>query len=158
MKRALKWVGYVVGFVVALLVVAVGVVYAVSSSKFGKSYPTAVESIAIPTDSMSLARGKHLVEAVGKCQGCHGDNYAGTKVLDDPVFGQLTSANLTSGQGGIVAPAATIFWFDSAQYFGRAAASETSSIVMGLTRGATPSARAVSSATSYHVPYPEFTQ
>ena len=42
MKRALKWVGYVVGFVVALLVVAVGVVYAVSSSKFGKSYPTTV--------------------------------------------------------------------------------------------------------------------
>jgi mono/diheme cytochrome c family protein len=101
MKRALKWVGYVAGFVVALLVVAVGVVYGVSSSKFGKSYSTAVEPITIPTDSMSLARGKHLVEAVGKCQACHGDNYAGMKMFDSPVFGRLTSANLTSGQGGI---------------------------------------------------------
>jgi cytochrome c553 len=101
MKRALKWVGYVVGFVVALLIVAVGVVYALSSSKFSKSYPTAVEAVAIPTDSASLVRGKHLVEAIGKCQACHGDNYAGTKFFDDPAFAQLTSANLTSGEGGL---------------------------------------------------------
>jgi Cytochrome c. len=101
MKRVLKWVGYAVGLVIVLLVVAVGVVYALSSSKFNKSYPMAVEPVAIPTDSASLARGKHLVEAVGKCQGCHGDNYTGTKMFDDPAFGKLTSANLTSGPGGI---------------------------------------------------------
>lgn len=101
MKRALKWLGYVVGAIVVLLVVAVGVVYALSAAKFGKSYSTAVEPIAVPSDSASLARGKHLVEAVGKCQVCHGDDYAGKKVFDDPVFGVLTSANLTSGQGGI---------------------------------------------------------
>ncbi|HUQ46785.1 MAG TPA: c-type cytochrome [Gemmatimonadaceae bacterium] len=101
MKRALKWVGYVVGFLVALLIVAVGVVYAVTSSKFGKSYPTAAEPVAIPTDSASLARGRHLVEAVGKCQSCHGDDYAGKVLFDDPAFGRLTSRNLTSGQGGI---------------------------------------------------------
>ncbi len=101
MKRVFKWLGYLVGSIVVLLLVAVGVVYALSSSKFGESYPTAVEPITVPTDAVSLARGKHLVEAVGKCQSCHGDNYAGTKMFDDPVFGQLTSRNLTSGQGGI---------------------------------------------------------
>ena len=101
MKRALKWVGYVVGFLVALLIVAVGVVYAVSSSRFSKSYPTAVEPVVVPTDSISLARGKHLVEAVAKCQNCHGDDYAGKVLFDDPAFGRLTSKNLTSGQGGI---------------------------------------------------------
>lgn len=101
MKRLLKWLGYVVGILVALLVVAVGVVYAVSSSKFSKSYPTAAESVTIPTDPASVARGKHLAEAIGKCQVCHGDDYAGKKVFDDPVFGRLTSRNLTSGEGGI---------------------------------------------------------
>ena len=70
MKRALKWLGYLVGAIVVLVVVAVGAVYAISSAKFGKSYPTAVETVAVPTDSISLARGKHLVEAVGKCQMC----------------------------------------------------------------------------------------
>lgn len=101
MKTVLKWLGYVVGVIVVLLVVAVGVVYALSASKFGKSYPTTVESVTVPTDSASLARGKHLVEAVGKCQICHGDDYAGKKVFDDPMFAQITSRNLTPGEGGI---------------------------------------------------------
>lgn len=101
MKRVLKWLGYAIGAIVVLLVVAVGAVYAISSARFAKSYPTAVESVAVPTDSVSLARGKHLVEAVGKCQMCHGDDYAGKKLFDDPMFGRLTSRNLTPGEGGI---------------------------------------------------------
>ncbi len=99
--RALKWLGYIVGVLIALIVVAVGTVYAVSSSRMEKSYPTAMETVAVPTDPASVARGKHLVEAVGKCQNCHGDNLAGKRVLDDAVFAKLSSANLTSGAGGI---------------------------------------------------------
>lgn len=101
MKHALKWLGYVVGAIVALIILAVGTVYAVSSAKFAKSYPTVFESVPVPADPASIARGKHLVEAVGKCQSCHGDDLAGKKVLDDPVFAQLTSTNLTGGKGGI---------------------------------------------------------
>ena len=99
--RVLKWLGYIVGLLVVLIVLAVGTVYAVSSARMSKSYPTAVETIAVPTDSASVARGKHLAEAIGKCQSCHGDNYAGKRVLDDAVFAKLTSANLTPGKGGI---------------------------------------------------------
>jgi cytochrome c553 len=101
MKRALKWLGYVVGVVAALLVLAIGVGYGLSSRKFNKSYPIAVEPVVVPADSQSLARGKHLVEAIGKCQTCHGDDYSGSKMFDDPAFGRLTSRNLTSGPGGI---------------------------------------------------------
>ncbi|MEO7367166.1 MAG: c-type cytochrome [Gemmatimonadaceae bacterium] len=99
--RALKWLGYIVGVLIALILIAVGTVYAVTSSRMGKSYPTTVETVAVPTDPASVARGKHLVEAVGKCQNCHGDNLAGKRVFDDAVFAKLTSANLTSGAGGI---------------------------------------------------------
>jgi cytochrome c553 len=60
-----------------------------------------VGMVPIPTDAAAIARGKHLTEAVGKCQNCHGDNYAGKVVMDAPVFVDLTSANLTSGKGGI---------------------------------------------------------
>lgn len=101
LMRALKWLGYIVGVLIVLIVVAVGTVYAVSSAKLGKTYPTVVETVAIPTDPASIARGKHLVEAVGKCQSCHGDNFAGQKLMDDAVFAKLSSANLTSGKGGI---------------------------------------------------------
>jgi mono/diheme cytochrome c family protein len=101
MKRVLKWVGYVVGVIVVLLIVAVSVVYALGSSRLNKSYPLAVEPVAVPADPASVARGKHLVEAVGKCQSCHGDDYSGKIMFDNPAFGSLASANLTSGKGGV---------------------------------------------------------
>ncbi|MEO5580113.1 MAG: c-type cytochrome [Gemmatimonadaceae bacterium] len=101
MKRALKWLGYIIGGCVALIVLAVGTVYAITSSRMGKTYPTAVETVAVPTDPASIARGRHLTLTTGKCQQCHGDNMAGTSMMDAAVFAKLTSANLTSGKGGI---------------------------------------------------------
>jgi cytochrome c553 len=101
MKRVFKWLGYVVGALVVVILLAVGTVYAITSSRMSKSYSTTVPPLAIPSDSASVARGRHLTETVGKCQGCHGDNYAGTVFSDDAIFMHLTSANLTSGKGGI---------------------------------------------------------
>lgn len=101
MRRALKWVGYIVGGLIAVIVIAVGTVYAVTSSRMAKTYPTKVQTVAISTDSVSLERGRHLVSAVGKCAACHGDNLAGKMVFAAPVFGKLSSANLTSGKSGI---------------------------------------------------------
>ena len=94
--RSSGWVT-VVGAIVVLLIIAVGAVYALSAARFGKAYLTAVEAVAIPTDAASLARGKHLVEAVGKCQACHGDNYAGTKMFDDPIPACLCFAGSANG-------------------------------------------------------------
>src|SRR5215217_9073200 len=101
MKRVLKWVGYIVGGFIVVVLLAIGTVYAITSSRMGKTYATKVEPLAIPPDSASIARGRHLVESVGKCQACHGENYAGTTFMDDPAFARLTPSNLTSGKGGI---------------------------------------------------------
>jgi mono/diheme cytochrome c family protein len=57
--------------------------------------------LAVPTDSQSIARGKHFVDAIAKCASCHGDNFAGKVVADDPLFGRLYAANITRGKGGI---------------------------------------------------------
>lgn len=101
MMGFLKWVGYLVGGLLLVIVVGVGVVYAVTSSRMGKTYSTTVEPVAVPTDSASVARGRHLAEAVGKCQNCHGDSYGGQFVFNAPVFARLTAPNLTAGKGGI---------------------------------------------------------
>ncbi|MEO8194775.1 MAG: c-type cytochrome [Gemmatimonadales bacterium] len=101
MKRALKWLGYIVGGFVVVVLLAVGTIYALSSSRMARTYPTKVETVPIPTGAASLERGKHLVVAVGKCQNCHGDNFAGKLLMDAPVFARLSSANLTAGKGGI---------------------------------------------------------
>ena len=101
MKRVLKWVGYIIGGLVVVLLLAVGTVYAITSSRMGKSYATNTPTIPIPTDSASIERGRHLALTVGKCQACHGENYAGTVFSDDAMFGRLTTANITKGKGGI---------------------------------------------------------
>jgi len=101
MKRVLKWVGYVIGGLLAIVVVALAAVYAKSSSRMSKSYPLDATAVVIPTDSASIERGHHLVLAVGKCTNCHGDNLAGKLVADDPAFARLWSANLTRGNGGV---------------------------------------------------------
>jgi len=67
----------------------------------GKTYPTKVETVAVPSDPAALERGRHLVAAVGKCTDCHGENLAGKVISDDAVFARLWSSNLTSGKGGI---------------------------------------------------------
>ena len=62
MKRVLKWIGYIVGGFIVVIVLAVGTVYAVSETRMAKSYPTTVPPIFVPSDSESIARGKHFVE------------------------------------------------------------------------------------------------
>lgn len=101
MKRVLKWVGYIVAGFIAVILVAVGTVYAITSTRMSKKYSMDVERLEIPADSASIARGRHLTESVGKCQACHGENYGGMRLMDAAAFARLTSANLTSGEGGI---------------------------------------------------------
>lgn len=101
MKRLLRWIGYIVGGLVVLILVAVATVFAISSSRMSKTYSPNVATLAVPSDSASTARGRHLVETVGKCQACHGNYYAGQAMFEGAMFANLTTANLTSGRGGI---------------------------------------------------------
>lgn len=101
MKRLLKWIGYILGGIVAVIVVFLAVIYVVTSTRTGKTYPTKVETVAIPSDPAALERGRHLAVAVGKCSDCHGDNLSGKTISDDAVFARLWGSNLTRGKGGI---------------------------------------------------------
>lgn len=101
MRRLLKWVGYIIGGLLAIIVIFVASVYAITSSRMGHDYPTEVEAIAVPTDPVAVERGHHLVLAVGKCSYCHGDNLGGKVVADDAAFAKLWASNLTRGKGGI---------------------------------------------------------
>jgi len=98
--RALKWIGIVVGSVLALVVVAVGTVYALAGRRIAKQYEIAGAEIPLPTDSAALARGKTLSITRG-CTGCHTPDLGGGTFIDVPVVAQLYAANLTSGTGGV---------------------------------------------------------
>jgi mono/diheme cytochrome c family protein len=100
-NRLLKALGYLVGGAAALILVAAAAVYGLSEVRYRKQYAVRVPPVAIPTDSVALARGEHLVRSFGGCIECHGENLAGKVVADDPAFGRVYAANLTRGKGGI---------------------------------------------------------
>lgn len=101
MNRYLKWAGLGIGSIVTLLVLLVIILIGVGSTKVNQQFDVQVAAVNVPTDAASIERGKHFIEAVVMCQECHGENYEGRVLEDDPVFGRLAPANLTTGAGGV---------------------------------------------------------
>jgi mono/diheme cytochrome c family protein len=99
--RVLKWIGYILGGLVAIIVIALGVFYFMSEQKLSNNFTVTPDAITVPADEASIARGEHLVHAVAECVGCHTENLGGQMLVDDPSFAQLPAPNLTSGAGGI---------------------------------------------------------
>jgi cytochrome c553 len=104
-----------VGFVLVALLVAVLVLYAWASyaagRKLARTYTTHAVDFPIPypasgQDSAqgaatALERGRHLVEARYGCGECHGRDFAGGVMVDDPGIGRILGPNLTGGKGSV---------------------------------------------------------
>ncbi len=101
MRRWLRRLGLGLIGLVALMAVGLAALYAITSHDLLKTYSFPDASIPAATDSAGLERGRHLVEVIGKCAVCHGDDYGGKVLMDDFAMGRLGSSNLTSGRGGI---------------------------------------------------------
>ena len=61
-----------------------------------------VAGFNIPADAASIERGRYLATTRG-CTDCHGADYGGNKVIDDPLAGEFHGPNLTRGHGGLSA-------------------------------------------------------
>ena len=101
-RKVLKWIGIVLGSLVVLLVLAFVVLYTIGSVQWNKmhgKYDVPVETITVPTDQASIARGEHIA-TLHLCRICHTESLSGQSVS---VPGLLTFGipNLTSGVGGI---------------------------------------------------------
>lgn len=83
---------------IILLVVGANIA---SASRQRTIYQVPPSGIRAVTDPASIERGRHLVEAVGKCGECHGADLGGRAMLESPVMGTLHASNLTSGRGGL---------------------------------------------------------
>ncbi len=49
----------------------------------------------------AIQRGSHMVRARYACLECHGQNFGGGTMIDDPMIGVIKGPNLTTGAGGI---------------------------------------------------------
>lgn len=101
MPRWLRWTGRLLAGLVLLIVLAVAVIYVVSSIATRRTYDFPDSAVRAVTDSASLAWGRHLMEAIGKCQDCHEGDLGGKVMMDEPAFARLAATNLTRGRGGI---------------------------------------------------------
>jgi mono/diheme cytochrome c family protein len=86
------------------IVAIAGIFYSYASysvnKRLNKEYDVTPEALVIPTDSASIAIGKHLVDIKG-CRDCHGDNMAGKIIADNMLLGTVAGPNLTRGNGGL---------------------------------------------------------
>jgi cytochrome c553 len=102
----LRRVGVVLGSLLALALVALGGVYALSQRRISKHYEVAGHDVAAPDDSASIALGRHVAETRG-CTNCHSASLGGATFIDVPPVARLYAANLTGGKGGVSARYAT---------------------------------------------------
>ena len=99
--RAVKFLGRILAGVLALAVVAIGGVYAQTQFRIAqKAVPPTRPTLVVAHDSATIARGARLIRADG-CEDCHTQDLGGQVMADDPAFGRLVAANLTSGDGGV---------------------------------------------------------
>src|SRR4051812_2672545 len=80
-KTVFKALGYTAGGLLALVLVALGAVYGVSSYRLHRKHVVNARPIAVPTDVAAIERGRHIV-TTRACADCHGADFAGHKVID----------------------------------------------------------------------------
>jgi len=102
----------------ALLLCTLAVVlwWRVSRSPRNRLYHPPDDPVAIPRDAVSIARGKHLVEAVAVCTICHGVNLGGKLAFQDAFLGRGYTSNLTGGRGGVGGTYSNADWIRSIRY------------------------------------------
>lgn len=87
-----------------LLASAFVVLPAMASSRL--EAPVKVGS-AVPPGEADVKRGGALLQSTLVCTDCHGADYGGKVMADDPVFGRIVAPNLTRGIGGLGARSLT---------------------------------------------------
>lgn len=101
MKRWMKGLGYAVGAVLVVVLVAVAGVYGFSEARYRKQYLAEAPTLAFAVDTAAVARGGHLANSIAGCVDCHGENLGGKAVFDVPILGRVYGLNLTTGKGGL---------------------------------------------------------
>lgn len=110
MKKILRAAAWAVGVVVMLIVIAGCTLYFTSQRRLDRKWSVAAHAVTIATDSLALARGKHMAVAISKCADCHGPDFGGAQFIDAPPVARLYAPNLTRGKGGIGAAYTDLDW------------------------------------------------
>ena len=96
MKKLLKWLGFVVLGLIAVLVIALVYVNFAFDRAVARQYLVAETlSVPLPTDANEIAEGKRLAQLTG-CVHCHGENLEGALVVDIPGAARFIAPNIST--------------------------------------------------------------
>jgi cytochrome c553 len=109
MKKVLKWVGWGVAGLVALVLIAAAAAHLLAERKRDRSIDINVAPVAYVNDPAALARGRYMFQSRG-CSECHGDNGAGKLFIDEPNGMRVWSPNISPGPGSVVAKYTEADW------------------------------------------------
>jgi hypothetical protein len=89
MRRLIRFISIALAVLLGLVVVAAIAIYGVSEARLRTIHQVEVAPPAIPSDTASIERGRHLAMAVTMCAACHSaslekPNLAGNIFLDIP--------------------------------------------------------------------------
>jgi mono/diheme cytochrome c family protein len=115
MKKFLKWAGTVLAALTGLIVLGLAVIYVKTESRLNFVFAAPSDALTIPTDSASIANGKHIFQYRG-CEACHGEQLEGKVYLEDPAIGKVIAGNLTRGEGGYGASFTDSDWVAAIRY------------------------------------------
>lgn len=95
MKKFLKWLGFAVIGLVALLVLALLYVNFAFDREMARQYMVAETlSVPLPTDASEIAEGKRLAHLTG-CISCHGQELEGAFVVEIPGAARIIAPNIS---------------------------------------------------------------
>jgi mono/diheme cytochrome c family protein len=97
----MQTIGKVLGILVLVVAMVLSGIFVFSTQTLNRSIEYTDSSPPTTRDSASLARGRHLSRAIGKCVDCHGPDLGGQVLIDGMPFARVVAPNLTSGRGGI---------------------------------------------------------
>jgi mono/diheme cytochrome c family protein len=99
-RKVLKWIVIVLGGLLGLIVLIAAATYIIAGERINRTYEITPEVVEIP-EQADISRDQWPLFLIDLCEDCHGPGLAGQVVDEDPLFGTLVSANLTSGNGGV---------------------------------------------------------
>lgn len=101
MPRSLRRAGSALALVIGALALVTGGVYFSALHRLMRRHEVTPDVVSVRRDADAVERGRHLVEVVAACTGCHGADLSGKQMADDLWLGRLWAPNLTPGRGGI---------------------------------------------------------
>ena len=93
MAKALRWAGYLLAIIVALLLLAAAWIWIASNRALGTRVDALPEKLVQPT-AAQLADGPRQLRVLG-CVSCHGEQLQGKPFIDDAKVAVLNASNLT---------------------------------------------------------------